>query len=478
MSNLGQAPSAISRAANRLSIAAVLLALVATACVPAPAPTQDLGAIQTQSAQTVLAQLTAGAPPPATPVHLPAPGPTVDPNLAVSVLPEPQPGQPSATANYNTAIMGGPGSNYAVYGAFLGGKQAVVVGRSQDGLWWAIDVPVATSKVGWVSGAWVTIQGAESVAILPAPPVPPSTAIVPPGPNDPQATAIANTYVRSGPGSNYPAYGIVEFGKSGRVIGRNAESTWFVVRLDPAAVGAGYGWVEAATVQTKNVGEVVVVKASPAPVIEVPPAPPAGAPSVTAADFVNVRAGPATTYPVLFAAPPGSTGVATARSADGEWWQVQIPTKYILSGLGWVSRYYVNTFHTDGLPVAEAPAIPILPVEPPPSSQCKLLAQNPTDGTPLAPSTLFETTWTISNAGQGSWDANSLDVRYLGASGVPLHQGADLYDLANSVNPGQQYTVTVPMISPATAGTYKEAWGIAGSNGVSLCTFWIEIQVQ
>ena len=57
----------------------------------------------------------------------PAPGPTPSLVVANIIVPTPASGQPAAQANYNTYIYSGPGTNYVVYGAFLGGQQAVIV---------------------------------------------------------------------------------------------------------------------------------------------------------------------------------------------------------------------------------------------------------------------------------------------------------------------------------------------------------------
>ncbi len=92
------------------------------------------------------------------------------------------------------------------------GQSAVVVGKSEDGQWWAISIPVAPNGTGWVSAGWVTTTNVSNVPVLPPRPSRNSTDLVPPGPSDPQATTIANTYIRSGPAANYPAYGIVPAG--------------------------------------------------------------------------------------------------------------------------------------------------------------------------------------------------------------------------------------------------------------------------
>ena len=129
-----------SKKSHVITAAVIVLALILNACSGAatPAPTQDTTLIQTQAAQTVVADLTQNAPPPPTQAPAPTeaappPGPTPDPNIPVAVVPTAAPGEPSAIANYNTTIYSGPGENYVVYATFLGGQTALVTGKSEDG---------------------------------------------------------------------------------------------------------------------------------------------------------------------------------------------------------------------------------------------------------------------------------------------------------------------------------------------------------
>ena len=87
----------------------IILSLVLSACGGAtetPAPTQDVAMIQTQAAQTVVADMTQNAPvptdapptalpPTAEPTMAPPPGATPDPNIPVAVVPTPASGEPS-----------------------------------------------------------------------------------------------------------------------------------------------------------------------------------------------------------------------------------------------------------------------------------------------------------------------------------------------------------------------------------------------
>ena len=90
---------------------------------------------------------------------------------------------------------------------------------------------------------------------------------------------------------------------------------------------------------------------------EVPP-PAAGAPTVTAATYVNVRSGPSTGYPILFTASPGATGEVVGISPDGYWWAVKLPTTVSGNGRGWVSAEYVIPANTENVPVVLPPPLP------------------------------------------------------------------------------------------------------------------------
>ncbi len=468
------------------SVFLLVLSLVLSACATppspaAPPPTQDIGMVQTQSAQTVVADMTQKAPPPPTATAAPS-GPTPNPSIPVAVLPTADPSGPSAVANYNTTIYSGPGTNYVVYGAFVGSQTAVVVGKSEDGQWWAISIPVAPNGNGWVASTAVTVKNTNNVPTLPTPPVPPTTAMVPPGASDPQATAIANTYVRSGPAVNYPAYGIAPAGSNGLVIGKSEDGQWWVVRLNPQNVGVGYGWVSAQYVTTANTANVQTIQNPDTyPVATPPPPTSSNGPTGTATEYLNIRSGPGTNYPVLFVAPPGSKGEITGKSSDGQWWQVKVPTQYSSTGFGWASASYVIAQNTSNVPVVAAPPPPptVAATAVPPTSgmSCALVSQSPADGTQVTIGQPFNTTWVLKNTGSNAWDQNSVDIAYAGAyNNVQMHTGSDLYDLTANVNSGATYNFTVSMIAPFNSGTYGEQWQVQQGSKV-LCQFYVYITV-
>ncbi|MCJ7512866.1 MAG: SH3 domain-containing protein [Anaerolineales bacterium] len=413
--------------------------------------------------------------PTAVPPVSPAPGPTAMPLEAQPVVPTAQEGQPSAVANYNTWIYGGPGPDYVVYAAFLGANTAQVVGKTQDGLWWAISVPAAPSQNGWVEGSWVTVSNVDNVSVLPAPPVPPTTDLVPPAAGDPQATALVNTYVRSGPGGTYPAYGVAPAGATARVIGRSSDGAWWVVRLDPSKVGAGYGWVSASTVQASNVDSIPVIEAPPAPPTVPPSAPPAGAAAATASDYVYVRSGAGTCFAAYGVAPPGSTGEIAGKSSDGQWWQVKIPAEFAASGAGWVSAAYVTTANTGNVPAVTTEPCAEVPVPPPGTYACYLQSQTPADYSAMAPDTDFTMTWVLSNTSTETWSNGVLEFIQSG-SGGDLHTGSDTIGLASEVAPGGSTTAAVPGRTAGSTGSYGELWQIL-SGDKTVCEFWMIVNV-
>jgi uncharacterized protein YraI len=454
-------------------VAALLVATLLAGCAPTPTPAPP-------PPPTAVPLPTAV---PATPTPVP---PAADPNYyptePVMVMPPGVPGQPMVTAAYNTAILGGPGTNYVVYGAFLGGQTAVATGVSQDGQWYVIAIPVAPGGMGWVSSVYVLGQNTSGLPVVVAPPVPPSAALVPPGPSDPQATALVDTYVRTGPAENYPAYGFANAADVARVIGKSVDGLWLTVRLDPAVVGLGYGWVNAAFTQQANTQSVPVIGETTAPPPPVTSAPPAsGAPSAAAIDYVNLRSGPGTNYLIVGVAYPGQAGEVVGKSQDGAWWVVKAPVDQVAAGQAWVSADWVVTANTQNVPVVAAPPPPAdMPAEPAPApaSSCQLVGQDPVDGTTFPTSHGFGMTWVVKNTGSDPWNHSDVDLVFQGAlNGQRLHSTGDVYDINQTVDPGQTYTVSGSLITPDSPGQYGEAWALMRGQTL-LCSFWIIVNAQ
>ena len=395
----------------------------------------------------------------------------------VPILPTPVPGEPTLTASVNVYVRGGPGTNYPVLFVLPGGEQAQLGGISEDGSAYVISVPLSATG-GWVDVEYATVTNADALPTIPTPPVPPTVDFTPPGPDDPQATAKDYTYVRTGPGIQYPAYGIANPGDTGLVLGVSEDLVWYAVRLNPSVVGTGHGWVEATHVETKNLpSDMPVIQAPPEEdPIEIP-APPEGVPQATSTTYLNGRLGPGLNYPVLGVAAPGATAEVTGKSADGQWWQVKVPKEISGNERAWVAAAYVVTSNTENVPVVDPPQPPAAITPPAGVTNCVLISQTPTDGTNISAGTAFNTTWNVQNTGSQTWEAANSFLVFVGASGGSRMSSVDSYPLTSDVAFGKTYPATVEMTAPGSAGQYSETWQISDSS-TDFCQFWVIIDVK
>jgi heat shock protein HslJ len=81
----------------------------------------------------------------------------------------------------------------------------------------------------------------------------------------PVATAKDAINVRSGPGTQYPSFGVAPAGAQAEVIGKSEDGGWWVIRLPPGYSPDNTGWVSADFVETTNTDTVPVVPSPPAP---------------------------------------------------------------------------------------------------------------------------------------------------------------------------------------------------------------------
>lgn len=94
------------------------------------------------------------------------------------------------------------------------------------------------------------------------------------------------------------------------------------------------------------------------PATIVAPTPVPGGPTaiVTAPDGVNIRSGPGTEYDIIGIMPQNTQAPIVGRSADGQWWVLNIPAAP--NSQGWVSASYVRAENADNAPVILPPGAP------------------------------------------------------------------------------------------------------------------------
>jgi len=177
-------------------------------------------------------------------------------------LPTAAPGVPTAVTTDYVNVRSGPSVQYPIYGIAPPGSSAEIIGKSDDSGWWAVKIPtdLVGAGQGWVSADHTQATDAENVPVIPAPPLE-EVDIPTPQPGVPAAEALDAINVRSGPGTNYPSYGVASKGSLFEVIGKSEDGGWWVVKIPTQYVGAGQGWVSDDYVKTENTGGVPVVPA-------------------------------------------------------------------------------------------------------------------------------------------------------------------------------------------------------------------------
>ena len=217
-------------------------------------------------------------------------------------------------------------------------------------------------SIALIIGAIVVVIGIFAVGFFvltkDEPAQPPDIDVPAPPPGAMTATALVAVNVRSGPGVEYPSYGVAQVGIKGEVIGVSADGGWWVVKISPDKVPEGQGWVSAEYVQIDNATEVPVIDAPPPPPPVEVPTPDPNAPTATAIDITNLRSGPGMDYFVYGVAPKGTQGEIIGISSDSGWWVVKISPDKVAEGQVWVSADWVVVENADNVPVVEAPPLP------------------------------------------------------------------------------------------------------------------------
>jgi heat shock protein HslJ len=81
----------------------------------------------------------------------------------------------------------------------------------------------------------------------------------------PVAEATDTINVRSGPGTDYPSYGLANPGNIALILGVSADGAWWVIELPTYVAPDGRGWVSADYVIATNADGVPVIEAPPLP---------------------------------------------------------------------------------------------------------------------------------------------------------------------------------------------------------------------
>ncbi|HLU10669.1 MAG TPA: SH3 domain-containing protein [Oceanobacillus sp.] len=169
-----------------------------------------------------------------------------------------------------------------------------------------------------------------------------------------------NLNVRTGPGPQFTVLTTVPGGTELPVLGRNQDSTWYMV-----ATAIGAGWVDISfTIPRGDFSYVPFVRweTLASPVVQPLPQSlglPTGAGNVAIPQIqvpqvivntgnLNVRSGPGAIYTVIATVPGGTTFEPLGVTEDGAWYFVDVPRR----GRGWISaEYTIFRGSYDAIPV-------------------------------------------------------------------------------------------------------------------------------
>lgn len=179
----------------------------------------------------------------------PAPPPDVP-------VPPPVTGAPTVTNFEPLNVREGPGTQYASYGVAPVGSTASVLGISQDGQWYVVQISTSVSPdgTGWVNVNYVVLSNptGATIPVVTNPEELPPVAPPPPSGDVPIATSFDVINVRTGPSTSCESYGVAQNGASAVALGVNADGTWYVVQIPTDIAPDGMGWVNANYVTVTN----------------------------------------------------------------------------------------------------------------------------------------------------------------------------------------------------------------------------------
>jgi len=285
---------------------------------------------------------------------------------SVLIPPEPKQGSPSGTATTVISVRVGPALNYPVYGLLLEGQVVELTGASEDGEWWSVYLPGFPLDQGWTYAPYVQAANADGLPTIQPPPLPPTLVFSQPSSDDPFVRFRETVYARSGPGLEYPVYGVIQQGDSARAVHKTEDGEWWQVVVYSNLVPTKLAWVPDQFIEPRKGGAVGVGFPSPVPGNAELPAPAPEAHAGIPMAPVYLRGGPGLEYPALGVAEESIPLTITGASPNLEWWQVQVPPSISLDEQAWISAPFVFPTDVDGVPVVEPPPVPELvsPFEP------------------------------------------------------------------------------------------------------------------
>lgn len=245
----------------------------------------------------------------------------------VSITPDETPAVPLLEARRALPVRLGPGNDFDEIAALSSGDRVTILGISQSGAWYLVELEDGTE--GWVlsSAAFVSTLGdIGAVAIAAEPTGPPTathtpaiTATFTPTPATPVVQARQELGIRLGPGTNFPEIGTLALSEQLEITGISEDQRWYQVVL----ADGREGWVLASSAFATVFGDPDVIRVASGPTLtptDTPTNTPTATPTPTATHTPTATPTPTSTPTptdtATFTPTPTDTATATHTPTD------------------------------------------------------------------------------------------------------------------------------------------------------------------
>lgn len=225
-----------------------------------------------------------------------------------------------------------PSTSAGVQAVLPRGAAYPVTGRLSDYSWYQINL-FPSAQTAWVTGAYLSVIGLESVPVAAAPGATPANG----------ATAVITTSflnVRHIPDPYTGQVRIVTaYGRVYPAVGKSSGSpTWYEIILTDGS----RGWINGNYANIANGGNLPITYQGGGTI------PPVTATGYVTSYFLNVRTEPNPyVYNILSVIARNQSYTVVGKNASGTWWQITLP-----NGVrGWVRGTYFSVANGAGVPV-------------------------------------------------------------------------------------------------------------------------------
>ncbi len=384
-----------------------------------------------------------------------------------------------AVAKTFATVRAGPGLEYPVYGILPAGAIAGLAAKNFDSGWWALKMPGFPDQMGWVPPASIEVSNPDKVPWQQIIFLQIGEKLLWPEVNEPRASVTAPVFLYAGPGKPYPVLLVGLPGDTYYVVGRSADSQYLVLYLGKDRVPGGLGWVEAKSVEKRNLEQVIVYQ---------PPAQDAIRPNVyqpgdgdaVAAPLAaaNLRSGPYAVYPVLDLAMRGEPLHILGQSSDRMWWVVEVPASVTADRKAYVAQSITRAVNADNVAVLPDPFPPLFGQFEKVGRACTVVKRDPQNLQVFKRGEDFNAEFEILNDTGQEWPDGDVDFVFVGnIDNANIHLGPNRYKITDLVLPGQ--TATLSFSAEAVKkhrGDFGELW-VVRMNGETICSFDYYIRV-